>query len=95
MSSTPNHLPVVDESLSCLRVDARFISSENEKNTQSTTSLVTSTVPSKRTRLRNVETITRNSRGTAQSILEWYRILRVHYHWPLFQAVRFALWLSR
>jgi hypothetical protein len=94
MSSTPNRLPSVVESLSFLRADTRFISGESEK-TQSTTSLVTSTVASKRTRLRNVETITRNSRGTAQSILEWYRILRVHYHWPLFQAIRFALWLSR
>ena len=80
---------------SCLGADARFISSENEKNTQSTTSLVASTVTSKRSRFRNVETIIRTSRGTPQSILEWYRILRVHYHWPLFQAIRFALWLSR
>jgi hypothetical protein len=30
-----------------------------------------------------------------QAIVEWYHILRVHYHWPLFQAVRFVLWLSR
>lgn len=29
------------------------------------------------------------------SILAWYRILRAHYHWPLFQAIRFALWLAR
>jgi hypothetical protein len=29
------------------------------------------------------------------SILQWYRILRVHYHWPLFQAIRYALWLSQ
>ena len=29
------------------------------------------------------------------SILGWYRILRAHYHWPLFQAIRFALWLAR
>lgn len=28
------------------------------------------------------------------SILGWYRILRAHYHWPLFQAIRFALWLA-
>jgi hypothetical protein len=26
---------------------------------------------------------------------EWFQILRVHYQWPLFQAVRYALWLSR
>lgn len=29
------------------------------------------------------------------SILGWYRMLRVHYHWPLFQAIQFALWLAR
>lgn len=29
------------------------------------------------------------------SILGWYRMLRAHYHWPLFQAIRFALWLAR
>lgn len=29
------------------------------------------------------------------SILEWYRILRVHHEWTIFQAVRFALWLAR
>jgi hypothetical protein len=29
------------------------------------------------------------------SILEWYRILRVHHEWTLFQAIRFALWLAR
>ena len=29
------------------------------------------------------------------SVLGWYRILRAHYQWPLFEAVRFALWLSR
>ena len=29
------------------------------------------------------------------SILKWYRILRAHYHWPLFQAIRYALWLAR
>lgn len=29
------------------------------------------------------------------SILEWYRILRVHHEWTIFQAIRFALWLAR
>jgi hypothetical protein len=29
------------------------------------------------------------------SILGWYRILRAHYPWPLFQAIRYALWLGR
>jgi hypothetical protein len=31
----------------------------------------------------------------SQSFAEWYRILRVHYHWPLFEAIRYALWLAR
>ena len=30
-----------------------------------------------------------------RSILIWYRILRVHYRWPLFEAIRYALWLAR
>jgi hypothetical protein len=30
-----------------------------------------------------------------QSILSWYHILRVHYRWPLFEAIRYALWLAR
>ena len=29
------------------------------------------------------------------SILDWYRVLPVHYHWPVFQAIRFVLWLAR
>ena len=29
------------------------------------------------------------------SILEWYRTLRVHHEWTIFQAIRFALWLAR
>jgi len=29
------------------------------------------------------------------SLLGWYRILRAHYQWPLFQAIRYALWLAR
>lgn len=29
------------------------------------------------------------------SILEWYQILRMHHHWTIFQAIRFALWLAR
>lgn len=31
----------------------------------------------------------------APSILGWFRILRTHYHWPLFQAIQYALWLTR
>lgn len=29
------------------------------------------------------------------SVLSWYRILRTHYQWPLFEAIRYALLLSR
>ena len=29
------------------------------------------------------------------SILGWYRILRAHHQWTIFQAVRYALWLMR
>jgi hypothetical protein len=32
---------------------------------------------------------------TRLSILEWYRVLRVHHEWTIFQAIRFALWLAR
>jgi hypothetical protein len=37
-------------------------------------------------------------RGTTTgqlSILDWYGILRAHYQWPMFQAIRYALWLAR
>jgi hypothetical protein len=27
--------------------------------------------------------------------LHWYRILRAHHHWIMFQAIRYALWLMR
>jgi hypothetical protein len=27
--------------------------------------------------------------------IQWYRILRAHYQWPLFESIRFALWLGR
>jgi hypothetical protein len=29
------------------------------------------------------------------SITGWYRILRAHHHWTIFQAIRYALWLAR
>jgi hypothetical protein len=29
------------------------------------------------------------------SILGWYYILRAHHQWTVFQAIRYALWLSR
>lgn len=39
--------------------------------------------------------LTRTKTVEQLSILDWYRVLRVHHHWPLFQAIRFALWLAR
>jgi hypothetical protein len=32
---------------------------------------------------------------TRLSILDWYRILRTHHQWTMFQAIRYALWLAR
>jgi hypothetical protein len=29
------------------------------------------------------------------SVLEWYRILRAHHLFTIFQAIRYALWLTR
>jgi len=29
------------------------------------------------------------------SILDWYRVLRAHHQWTVFQAIRYALWLTR
>ena len=29
------------------------------------------------------------------SVREWYRILRAHYEFTIFQAIRYALWLAR
>ena len=29
------------------------------------------------------------------SPLEWYRILRAHHQWTVFQAIRYAMWLAR
>jgi len=28
-------------------------------------------------------------------VLGWYRILRAHHQWSVFQAIRYALWLTR
>jgi len=30
-----------------------------------------------------------------KSILDWYHILRSQYHFTVFNAIRFALWLAR
>jgi hypothetical protein len=29
------------------------------------------------------------------SVTEWYRTLRAHHHWTVFQAIRYAMWLAR
>jgi len=29
------------------------------------------------------------------SLLDWYRILRTQHQWTVFQAIRYALWLTR
>jgi hypothetical protein len=28
------------------------------------------------------------------SVFSWYRILRVHYRRPMFEAIRYAMWLA-
>ena len=30
----------------------------------------------------------------ALSIVDWYRILRAHHEWTIFQSIRYALWLA-
>ncbi len=29
------------------------------------------------------------------SVWQWFRILRMHQHWTVFEAARWALWLAR
>ena len=39
-----------------------------------------------------------NSQASAMkspSLLAWYYILRAHHQWTVFQAIRYALWLTR
>jgi len=31
----------------------------------------------------------------SHSLLDWYRILRTHHAWTVFQVIRYALWLAR
>ena len=50
------------------------------------------------TYLDNVKTAALDSRSARikwRSVRIWFRILRAHYRWPLFEAIRYALWLSR
>ncbi len=35
------------------------------------------------------------SRVSSPSLIGWYRILRAHHQWTVFQAIRYALWLAR
>lgn len=37
----------------------------------------------------------RSANMNRQSMLDWYRILRVHYRLTIFQAIQYALWLAR
>jgi hypothetical protein len=39
--------------------------------------------------------VTMTSIKKMPSVLGWYRILRAHYAFAFFQAVRYALWLAR
>jgi hypothetical protein len=44
--------------------------------------------------------VPRNKSAGAKSatrlwILDWYRILRAHHQWTMFQAIRYALWFTR
>lgn len=36
-----------------------------------------------------------DQRGSVKSAMGWFRLLWVHCQWPLFEAIRYALWLSR
>ena len=73
-----------------------FVSRDNDQNGPSATTLTARR--SSMMRAANVKTAGRDSRSTGwrwRSVLIWYRILRAHYHWPLLEAIRYALWLAR
>jgi hypothetical protein len=36
-----------------------------------------------------------NAASKSPSLLDWYYILRAQHQWTVFQAIRYALWLSR
>jgi hypothetical protein len=50
-----------------------------------------------RTEVRFADGNSNSKAATAKrpGVLNWYRILRVHYRFPLFEAIRIALWLAR
>lgn len=51
--------------------------------------------PRRKYRLLHKNNIVKGTAWERPTIVDWCRILRVHYHWPLFQAIRYALWLAR
>lgn len=53
------------------------------------------TIPRRKYRLHHKDKSARGARAGLISVLNWYWILRAHYQWPLFQAIRYALWLAR
>jgi hypothetical protein len=55
------------------------------------------TSPGLRTEGRLVSGNSNSTGRTAEppGLLGWYHLLRVHYQWSIFQAIRYALWLTR
>jgi len=96
MSITPNSLSAVSESLLSRHANGALAAGGSVADRP-----LLAGVAGRRsviTYLDNVKTTALDSRSERikwQSVLIWFRILRAHYRWPLFEAIRFALWLSR
>jgi hypothetical protein len=99
MSITPNSLSAVSESLLSRHANGALADGGSVADRP-----LLAGVAGRRsviTYLDNVKTTALDSRSERikcikwQSVLIWFRILRAHYRWPLFEAIRFALWLSR
>ena len=96
MSITPNSLSAVSESLPSRHANGALAAGGSVADRP-----LLAGVAGRRsviTYLDNVKTTALDSRSERikwQSVLIWFRILRAHYRWPLFEAIRFALWLSR
>jgi hypothetical protein len=43
----------------------------------------------------DIEIGERSATVKSPSLLGWYHILRAQYHWRIFEAIRYALWLAR
>jgi len=97
MSSIPNCLPSKVESLSELPTNGRFVSKDSDQSSPSSPGLSArrSTVTHMEGDVKAAARDPQSTRVKLRSILIWFRILRAHYHWPLFEAIRYALWLSR